>query len=219
MSRTEELHGKRELPDIEEMEKGRSNKEVFAVFAQHFASGCLKTTNWKGSIEERKYSEVVNTSDETMAFLILKNNWHVWLAMIEKKQNMREVMSDKNINVKQKFMKKEGRGFSFNTEGRKYFAQMFKFIKEDRAMHQLEFDNYINDLVNMETDGKTKKRKKKIEEEEEVLCPHEFDYLPEGGDQQDAAVAMVSMNTGYQSARPASIYCNQQEKDCNGEVS
>jgi len=173
-----DLHATGKLPDLKTMEMGRQYKDSYVHFAMSFASGVVKAVNWKENIKSRKYSEIVNTSDEAMAFLILANNWNVWTKMAEQgtregKMKMKDII-DEDQGVTQQFFVKDGRGFSFNLAGKKYFNDMFKKIKADREEHAQEFDNHLYGLMNKNENEKSKsKKKRRYEDDVDFECEND----------------------------------------------
>jgi hypothetical protein len=165
------------------MEAGRQCQDSYVVFAMNFASGVGKAVNWKENIKSRKFSEIVNTSDEAMALLILANNWNVWMKMAAKnktegKPKLKQVIDEGN-GVTQRFFSKDGRGFSFNIEGKKYYNEMFKKIKADREEYGQDFDNHLYGLVNKNNKEQAKVRNKKRRhiEDADFFCEHDGDAI------------------------------------------
>jgi len=173
-----ELYAKKKLPDLKTLEMGRQYKDSYVEFAMNFASGVVKAVNWKDNIKSRKYSEIVNTSDEAMAFLILANNWNVWTKMAEQGTNegklkMKDVIDEDN-GVSQKFFAKDGRGFSFNLAGKQYFNDMFKIVKKDREDYAHEFDNHLYGLLNKNEKEQARSRKKRrMNHEQDIECEND----------------------------------------------
>lgn len=155
------------------MEMGRSNLKVFEIFAMHFVSGVIKYQTWKDCGKRQKFSHIVNESDEAMAFLILANNWDVWVNQCGKNPDGSTVKVRDSIS-KQKYMEKDGgRGYSFNPAGRRYFNERYDFAQNDRDIHGDDFDNYLFETLTKKSNEEalnSKKNKYKEEPEAEIQC-------------------------------------------------
>lgn len=155
------------------MEMGRCNQKTFEVFALHFVSGVIKAQTWKACGKNQKFSHIVNESDEAIAFLILANNWDVWMQQCQKNPDGSTVKV-REITSKQKYMEKDGgRGYSFNPAGRNYFNDRYDFSVNDRNEHGDDFDNYLFEVMNKKSNNEpmnSKKNKNKQEPEQEIEC-------------------------------------------------
>lgn len=188
------------LPTLESMEKGRENLDIYTIFAKEFATGTVRTQYWRDNVRDKSYSDIINTGDEAMAFLILANNWNVWTAMADAPQGtnkLKDVISNGD-GIQQKYMVKEGRGYSFNKEGRNYYIQMYNFLRGDRKENGKKFDNHLSSVMNENDTGKNGKRRRQvITEEMEPVCPNDNTGFrrrkcPPTGSQRSEVVSYVN---------------------------
>jgi hypothetical protein len=160
------------LPPLESMEMGRVNQKDFEIFALHFVPGVIKAQAWKDCSKKQKFSNIVNESDEAIAFLILANNWDVWMDQCSN-QSGGTTVKVRDTSSKQKYMEKDGgRGYSFNSAGRKYFNDRYDFAMNDRDAHGEDFDNYLFQLLNKKINHESSncKKNKFKESEPEIEC-------------------------------------------------
>ena len=149
------------LPPLESMEMGRVNQKDFEIFALHFVPGVIKAQAWKDCSKKQKFSNIVNESDEAIAFLILANNWDVWMDQCSN-QSGGTTVKVRDTSSKQKYMEKDGgRGYSFNPAGRRYFNDRYDFALNDRDAHGEDFDNYLFQLLNKKVNHESSNCKKK----------------------------------------------------------
>ena len=155
------------------MEKGRSSQEHFEIFALHFVPCVIKAQTWKDCCKRQKFSHIVNESDEAMAFLILANNWDVWMHQCEKMKDGATVKVREAVS-KQKYMEKDGgRGYSFNPAGRRYFNHRYDHAQNDRDQHGEIFDNHLFQVLNQKANFEAtscKKNKLREDPEPEIEC-------------------------------------------------
>jgi hypothetical protein len=142
------------LPALEELEKGRANKETYKLFCSKFLPGVMGSGTFKVGSCTMKLTEYCSKSDEAMTFLILANNWEPWKMMIEAKKTQSAIATTRleDCGVKQKYFKEtKGRGHSWSDEGKLYFNDMYDRIEEDRENNGYGFDNYFLDFMKKES--------------------------------------------------------------------
>lgn len=162
---------------MSDFEKGRKNPETYLLFAQFLVTGCIKSSTWKDNCRINPFSSIVNESDEAITFLILANNWDAWMEQCEKseKSNGGKPPKVRELEAKQKYMEKDGRGYSYSKEGKNYYNQMFDFVLDDRSLNGIEFDNQLlNHLNASDKNYQENARSKKMVKERdiEVVCRH-----------------------------------------------
>lgn len=166
------------------MEKGRSDKETYAVFASRFLPGVIGNAVFRSGCCSLKLTEYTSASDETMAFLILANNWLPWLKMAElRKEDPKAKLED--CGVKQKYFKDtKGRGHSWSNAGKIYYNELYDKVLEDRKRHGTSFDGYFLDyMIKNSDEGKRmekQKRKKALNTEQVIRCKRDLPPMLEG---------------------------------------
>lgn len=171
----QELYKSGKLPSLSDLEKGRKNPESYNVFAQFLVTGCIKSSTWKDSCKIHFFSSIVNESDEAVTFLILANNWDAWKEQCDKGKDGKPPKV-RTLTAKQMYMQQDGRGYSFNVEGREYYNKMFDCVEKDREENGIHFDQQLLNILNgcNDTGGKENTTKRKAEKEsvKKVLCRH-----------------------------------------------
>jgi hypothetical protein len=72
---------KKRLPDLEELESIRQNREMYRMFMEHFVASVVGRDRFKKWCHVQELSMFVNASDDAMAVLIYTNNYEVWAEM------------------------------------------------------------------------------------------------------------------------------------------
>jgi hypothetical protein len=150
------------LPELEELEKGRRNKDTYKLFCSKFLPGVTGSGTFKVGCCKMKLSEYCTKSDEAMTFLILANNWEPWKMMVESRKTQRNIGATRleDCGVKQKYFKEtKGRGHSWSDEGKIYFNEMYDRIKTDRDTYGVDYDKYFLEFMKKESnEGKRQEK-------------------------------------------------------------
>jgi hypothetical protein len=162
------------VPDLMNMERGRGDKETYSLFCSRFLPGVIGNAVFKSGCCSLELSRYSSASDETMAFLILANNWAPWMKMAElRKEDPKAKLED--CGVKQKYFKDtKGRGHSWSNAGKHYYNEMYDKVVEDRNNNGKNFDIYFLEYMmkNSEEGKRAEKQKnrKTLHTEEAVKC-------------------------------------------------
>ena len=101
-----------------------------------------------------------------MTLLVLANNWEAWeeLAMMSKEERKKKRVG-KSTDLVQKFFEKgDGRGRSWNDEGREYFNSMMYKVKKDREEDGGKFDKkYLEEEMQIYAHKMLEKKSKRRE--------------------------------------------------------
>ena len=133
---------------MDDFEKLRENKLCYKIFLELFVSCVVGKDIFKRAIATKKITTFVTVSDEAMTMLILKNNFDLWTEMAEQME-----MGEENVKIeiclaKQLYFEEgEGRGWSWNVQGKLYYNEIYHKIVVDRSKNGIEFDNaYLDDI-------------------------------------------------------------------------
>ena len=174
------------MPSMEKLECLRCDKETYTLFMEAFVSCIVGRETFRKNALSEMCSNFVLVGDESMAMLILKNNYNLWKQMGDKmieSGNTNVVPSMKQCDVPQVFFdEKKGRGKSWNREGIEYHNAMYHKIIEDRKQNGRKFDEeYLNSKQDAEAIAKEqareKRRPKVMVEAPAVKCITDYDTL------------------------------------------
>jgi hypothetical protein len=135
---------------------------TYGLFCEKFVSCVIGPQSFKKLSLVKPFSQYCEKGDEAMTFLIMANNWHIWVKIAEDKK--REAGSKKvtEYDVKQRyFVDRKGRGHSWSDEGREFFNERYESVAEDRKQYGKAFDADFLKRMNGEYDVDVKRKQAK----------------------------------------------------------
>jgi hypothetical protein len=177
-----ELHKSETLPNFDEMKEGRRNAKTYRLFCEKFVHKVIGPQTYKNGCFSKRFQDYCQPGDEALTFLILANNWALWLEQAESPflENGKKRTSAQCTSKQKYFVEGKGRGHSWNNEGKEYYNTMYKLVEKDRAEYGDLFDSELLDImqngVENEKQRRLKKRrdKKMGEREERVVCHNDY---------------------------------------------
>lgn len=182
------------MPELTEMEKLRTNRDIYVTFCYKFLPCVIGNQVFKNGCCTSSIESIATVSDEAMAFLILSNNWEPWLQMMKTPKTNDHSKGLEDCGIKQKYFKEsKGRGHSWSDQGKRYFNHMYDKIALDRKENGSSFNVYFkNRMLKDSEQGKRlemlESRKKKVKTDY-IEVRNDFDFSMFGNKQTDRSYA------------------------------
>jgi hypothetical protein len=165
-----------QIPSLGTLEtKMRRDYQSFSKFLEWFVSCIICRENFRKNVTQQKVSMFVTVSDEVMALLILKNNYDLWCEIGQEYKTNGNKLKIEDCKSKQiYFSEGKGRGRSWSDEGKDYFNNMYKLLKQDRDENGEAFDNQYFEEQGMVRGIQTKRGCEKVQKAKKIEVMSDF---------------------------------------------